>query len=36
MWNIKVMVPAMLKIIQDQQKEINELKAKVEELDMNK
>lgn len=29
MWNIKTIVPAMLKIIQDQQKEINELKQKV-------
>lgn len=35
MWNIKVIVPAMLKIIQDQQKEINELKQKVEDLEMN-
>ena len=32
MWNIKVIVPAMLKIIQDQQKEINELKQKVDEI----
>ena len=32
MWNIKVIVPAMLKIIQDQQKEISELKQKVDEI----
>lgn len=32
MWNIKVIVPAMLKIMQDQQKEINELKAEIEQL----
>lgn len=32
MWNIKVIVPAMLKIIQDQQKEICELKESIEEL----
>jgi hypothetical protein len=30
MWNIKVIVPAMLKIIQDQQKMINELRQKVD------
>lgn len=35
MWNVKVIVPAMLKIIQDQQKAINELKQKVEDLEMN-
>lgn len=35
MWNIKVIVPAMLKILQDQQKEIIELKQKVEDLEMN-
>lgn len=34
MWNIKTIVPAMLKIIQDQQKAINELKQKVDELEM--
>lgn len=32
MWNIKVIVPAMLKIIQDQQKEICELKESIKEL----
>lgn len=35
MWNIKVIVPAMLKIIQDQQKTIEELKQKVDDLKMN-
>lgn len=35
MWNIKVIVPAMLKILQDQQKIIDDLKQKVEELEMN-
>ena len=34
MWNIKVIVPAMLKIIQDQQTTINELKQKVDGLEM--
>lgn len=29
MWNIKVIVPAMLKIIQDQQKEIQDLKEQI-------
>ena len=29
MWNIKVLVPAMLKILQDQQKEITELKETI-------
>jgi hypothetical protein len=29
MWNIKVIVPAMLKIIQDQQKEIKDLKEQI-------
>lgn len=32
MWNIKVIVPAMLKIMQDQQKEIYALKQKIDEL----
>lgn len=32
MWNIKIIVPAMLKVIQDQQKEIFELKQKMNEL----
>ena len=32
MWNIKVIVPAMLKIMQDQQKEIYALKQKINEL----
>ena len=35
MWNIKVIVPAMLKVLQDQQKIIDDLKQKVEELEMN-
>lgn len=32
MWNIKVLFPALLKIVQDQQKEIIKLKKKVEDL----
>lgn len=32
MWNIKVIVPAMLKIIQDQQKVISELQTEVQQL----
>jgi len=35
MWNIKAIVPAMLKILQDQQKIIDELKQKVDDLEMN-
>lgn len=32
MWNIKIIVPAMLKIIQDQQKEIKALRAEVDNM----
>jgi hypothetical protein len=35
MWNIKAIVPAMLKILQDQQKEIDKLKQKVDDLETN-
>jgi hypothetical protein len=30
MWNIKVLFPALLKIVQDQQKEIDALKAEID------
>lgn len=33
MWNYKVMIPAMLKLIQDQKKEIDELKERVSKLE---
>lgn len=36
MWNIKTLVPAMLKILQDQQVIIDELQQKVEDLKMDK
>lgn len=36
MWNIKTLVPAMLKILQDQQVIIEELQQKVEDLKMDK
>ena len=35
MWNIKVIVPAMLKILQDQQKEIEVLKEEIQQLKIN-
>ena len=35
MWNIKVIVPAMLKILQDQQKELEVLKEEVQQLKNN-
>lgn len=34
-WNVKMLVPGMLKLIQDQKKEIDELKARVERLESN-
>lgn len=35
MWNIKVIVPAMLKIVQEQQKEIEALKAEINDMKIN-